>query len=676
MRATSSTTEKPNPPTPDQMVWARRLVAACGVVAAVVYPTGGRPDLLAQDETLSVRITSPLGRTGLPGKIRIVAQVYHRLSAPPGQVRFYVDDQLLQALDQGPPYAVEWVDENPFERREIAVEAVDMLGNAARDKVVLEPFEVVETAEVASVLLDTSVQDKKGRFVKGVDVSAFTVIEDGQPQTIDLVRQEAVGATFAMLVDSSESMSRRLDFVQRTATTLSRYMGPRDRMVIAPFSREVGSITGPTNDRATIAESVRAITAHGGTAILDSLASASRILVSAEGRRTIVLITDGYDEDSSTSFEEALAAVKSVGATLYVVGVGGVAGISIKGERLLRRLAVETGGRFFFPAREEQLAEVGNVLTEDVQNRYLIAYTPLNQKFDGTWRAVTVKTTDPEHVVRTRPGYFAPKPPPIRPAVEFTALEPSGRYIDLTAEDLEVIENGVPQRVETFQEAVQPVSIVLALDASGSMIKKEADVVASAREFISALRPQDQLALVVFADRPVFAQDFSRNHQYFINALKDYKASGGTALYDALSESLVRLKRVEGRRVVVVMTDGRDEDNPGTGPGSINNIEDVTKYVQETGAVVFGIGLGTKVDQAPLQKIADLSGGQAFFPTDVTALPAQYRRVVDDLRRRYIVGYTSSHIQRDGSWRAVTIQVKSHPDAVIKSAGGYFAPSR
>jgi VWFA-related protein len=526
------------------------------------------------------------------------------------------------------------------------------------------------------VILDTSVQDRNGRFIKNLDVSTFSILEDGELQTIDIARQEAVGATFALLIDRSESMSRRLDLVRQTAMTLAAYMGPRDHMIIAPFSKEIGAITGPTNDRATIAESIDAITPSGGTAILDSLASAGQVLAAAEGRKAIVLITDGYDEDSAGSFDDALAAVKSAGATLYVVGIGGVAGISIKGERLLRRLALETGGRFFFPARETQLAEVDHVLKEDVQNRYLLSYTPLNQKLDGTWREIKVTTSNAEHVIRTRPGYFAPKPPPIRPAIEFTAIDPSGEYLNLAAEDLEVVENGVPQDVDTFQEAVEPVSIVLALDASGSMAKKEADVVASAREFISTLREQDRLALVLFADRPVFAQDFSKNHQWFINALKDYKAIGGTALYDALSESLARLKRVEGRRVVVVMTDGRDENNPGTAPGSLNTLDDVTKQAHETGALIFGIGLGAKVDQKPLQTLADLSGGRAFFPADVSDLPNEYRRVVDDLRRRYVVGYTSSNIQRDGSWRDVTIQVKSRPGAVIRSVGGYYAPAR
>jgi Ca-activated chloride channel homolog len=653
-----------------------RLIAAFGIVAALMCSAAGGPAVLAQDGPFSVHITSPLGRTGLPGTIRIVAQVYNRPNAPPpGQVRFYVDDRLLQSVDQA-PYAVEWVDDNPFERREISVEAVDNLGDAARDEVVLEPFEVIEATDINSVLLETSVQDQSGRFVKNIDPSAFSVFEDGELQSVDQAKQEVVGATFALLVDSSSSMSRNLGFVQRTATKLCDYLGPRDRMVVAPFSRGIGAITGPTNDRATITQSINAIKAAGGTAILDSLVGASRMLASADGRRAIILITDGYDENSSTSFDDALVAVKASGATLYVVGIGGVAGISIKGERLLRRLAIETGGRFFFPARDEQLVEVDHTLTEDVQNRYLLAYTPHNQKLDGSWRSITVKAPNPGYVIRTKPGYFAPKPPPIRPVIEFTAVDPSGRYLNLSAEDLDVVEDGVPQNVETFQEAIDPVSIVLALDESGSMAKKEDDVVASAREFISALRQQDKLALILFADKAVFAQDFSTNHQYFIDALKDYHAKGGTALYDALAESLVRLKRVEGRRVVVVMTDGRDEDNPGTAPGSVHTLQDVENAVHETGATVFAIGLGLKVDPVPLQKLADLSGGRAFFPKDVSTLSSEFQYVVDDLRRRYVVGFTSSHIQRDGSWRDVTIDLKSQPDAEIRSSGGYFAPAR
>ena len=650
----------------------RRIALAALLAIAAISRPGA-----SQDPALSIRITSPLGRTGLPGTVRIVAQVRHSPSVAPGEVRFFVDEKLLGAVADGPPYATEWVDDNPFERREISVEVTDALGHEATDKIVLEPFEVTEAAEVNSVLIEASVQDKRGRFVKGLPPAQFSVEENGVAQALDIVRQEAVGATFALMVDSSSSMSRRMDFVQRTAATLSGYLTAQDRMIVAPFSLGVGAVTGPTNDRTTILDGIHAITPSGGTAILDSLIEVSHSLSSAEGRRAIVLITDGYDERSTATFDDALAAVRSAGATLYVVGIGGVAGISIKGERLLRHLAVESGGRFFFPSRDEQLGEVHDTLTDDVQNRYLISYTPKNQKTDGTWRAVTVKTADPELVVRARTGYFAPKPAPIRPQIEFTALDSAGRYLDLTRDDLEVLEDGEPQSVETFQEAVQPVSFVLALDESGSMKKKEADVVASAREFVDALQERDSLAVMLFGDKANFVHDLSRNREFSHEAIQEYHANGGTALYDALSDSLLRIKYADGRRVVVVMTDGRDENNAGDGPGSIRRLEDVKKYLKDSGATLFAIGLGTNVQRDVLQELADVSGGRAFFPSDVTELPREYRRVIDDLRRRYVVGYTSSHIQRDGTWRKVEIRARTAPDATIRTAGGgYFAPAK
>lgn len=647
-----------------------------GVAACLAILLGPVTDGASrQDPVLSVRITSPLGRTGLSGPIRIVAQISYAEAAPPQQVRFFVDDQLLRTVEHA-PFAVEWVDSNPFERRTIVVEAVDAGGNAAKDSVVLEPFEIVETSDVASVLVEASVQDKNGRFVKDLPSSSFSLLEDGVPQALDLVSQETVGATFALLVDSSQSMSRRMDFVQRTASTLAGYMTERDRLLVAPFSKGIGSTTGPTNDVATIVEAIQAIRPVGGTAILDSLADAAKSLQSAEGRRAIVLITDGYDEHSTIPFETALEAVKSAHATVYAVGVGGVAGISMKGERLLRKLAEETGGRSFFPSTELQLSSVHDTLTEDVANRYLITYTPANQRADGAWRAITVRTDHFDFRVIARPGYFAPKPPPIRPNIEFTALDETGRYLDLTADDLEIVEGDQVQAIESFQEAVQPVSIILALDASGSMRRKEAEVIESAKLFVDALRPEDQLSLFLFSDKVVVAHDLTVGRDISHRSLPGYRAAGGTALYDALSDALVRLSTVDRRRVVVVMTDGRDEDNPGTGPGSTSTFKDVLEQQQKTRATIFGIGLGTNVDTETLRTLAAVSGGQAFFPSEAEDLAREYDRVVEDLRRRYVVSYTSTNIQRDGSWRPVTIRIKNRPDADVRSAGGYFAPEK
>jgi Ca-activated chloride channel homolog len=644
--------------------------------AAAPGPATAPATAAAAGNGLSVRITSPLGRSGMHGKIRIVAQIRSDDTAPVSQVRFLIDQQPYKADTDGPPYVVEWEDENPFERREIAVEVSDALGRGATDHVVLEPFDIVEESQVTSVLLEAAVQDLQGRFIKGIEPTRFSVHEDGVRQTLDLVRQEEVGATFAMLVDASASMSRRMDFVQETAATLVRYMSPKDRMVIAPFTKSVLPSTGPTADHATILEAINAIKPGGGTAILNSLAEMSNSLGSAEGRRAVVLITDGYDENSTVSVETALAAARKNGVTVYVIAIGGVAGISLKGERALRMLAKETGGSSFFPMTDAQLSAVHTALVEDVQNRYLLTYTPINQANDGSWRAISVDCGDPKLKVRTRPGYFAPKPSPIRPNIEFTAIDPDGRYLEVTADDIEVTENGVPQAVEVFHEATQPLAIVLALDNSGSMRQREAQVVESARGFVSALRPEDKVAVLHFADESEFAHDLSANKESAQTAIAQYRAVGGTALYDAVAESLIRLHHAEGRRVLVVMTDGRDENNAGNGPGSSRSFDDVLKHLKESGTAVFAIGLGTKVDSEPLTRLAELSGGRALFPTDVSQLGAEFARVVEDLSRRYLVGYTSSHVQHDGGWREVQIRLKSAPGAAIRSSGGYTAPER
>jgi Mg-chelatase subunit ChlD len=306
----------------------------------------------------SVRITSPLGRTGGTGAIRIVAQIQPSPGCVLGPVRFYIDGALFKTDDDGPPYAVEWVDENPFERRELAVAVDDNLGNTGKDTVVLEAFEITEVSEVASVLLEAGVYDRKGRFVTGLNAGNFTVREDGVVQTIDLVNHERVPATFALLIDSSQSMARRFEFVKEAASRLSVFLRPQDRVIVAPFSKRLGAITGPTGDRKTITEAIQHIEPSGGTAILDTLIELSARLPAGEDRRSVILISDGYDEHSVSKFEDALAAVKSAGLTIYVVGIGGIAGISLKGERELKRLANETGGQVFFPPRAEELGNV------------------------------------------------------------------------------------------------------------------------------------------------------------------------------------------------------------------------------------------------------------------------------------------------------------------------------
>jgi VWFA-related protein len=655
--------------------WAVALLVGIGFGFGVLASAQSQePQSSPSKPPLTLEITSPLGRTGMSGPVRIVARITAAPGAVLSAVTFYVDGKPVGEVTSGPPYAVEWVDDNLYERREIAVQVADSYGNSARDVVDLEPFELSDSTTVSGVLVEPLVRDEKGKLVRGLTASDFHVFEDGVPQKLDFLTPTPEPTTYTLLVDSSQSMSRRMDFVREAASQFAQQLRPDDDVMVVPFSRTLGAVTGPTKDRATLAGAIDNIKSNGGTAILDSLATVTAQLKPVSSRHVIVLITDGYDEHSGIAFEKSLQAVKADGATVYVIAIGGVAGVSLKGEELLRRVAIETGGRAFFPARESQLADVRTEIASDVQERYLITYAPTNQKFDGTWRTITVTTSNPKHTVQARPGYYAPGPPPIRPQIELTATDANREYAGISASDLVVTEDGVEQKVEAFEEALAPVSILLVLDASGSMRADAPQVVEAARSFIAALPAKNSLGVMQFADKPELVQDLSTKRESSLAAVNDYQAAGGTALYDALWDSLARLKTEKARRAIVVLTDGRDEDNPGTGPGSVHSFNDVLKSLETSDTTVFGIGLGPRVDRTPLERLAEASGGEAYFPADVSSLSAEYRRILENLRRRYVVMYTSTNSAHDGGWRKVEFRA-TRPGLTFQSKGGYFAPS-
>jgi VWFA-related protein len=207
------------------------------------------------------------------------------------------------------------------------------------------------------------------------------------------------------------------------------------------------------------------------------------------------------------------------------------------------------------------------------------------------------------------------------------------------------------------------------------MVKATDAVKAAARTFVDAVRTEDSLSVVTFADAALTEHDLTRDRSPARDAIEGYTARGGTALYDALCDALLRLEKAQGRKVVVALTDGRDENNPGTAPGSVRTADDVAVLMRRSGAAIFTIGLGPKVDAALLERLASDSGGESYFPEDVSTLRQEYDRIVENLRRRYVVSYDSTNPARNGEWRNVEIR-SAIPDTVVRSAGGYFAPER
>lgn len=651
----------------------RGLVAAALIVSAIGLHVGAARG--AAEDPFTIEITSPLGRSGLPGKVRIVARVTYPKDAPAPSVRFFVDNVLLGTDTDGPPFAVEWDDANPYEKARLTAEVDDPVKGVVRTELDLSPFEFLEEAAVMSVGLEATVQDARGRFVGGLTANDFRLTEDGQPQALDTLATEPTPATFALLVDSSQSMSKNIEFVQHAAGRMMKYLRDIDRVVVAPFKSSITTVTGPTRDATTIADAIKHISPSGGTAIIDALREVAGRFGDGPGRRIVVLITDGYDERSQGEPDEVLEQLKSSRVTVYVISIGGVAGVSIRGERLLRRIATETGGRAFFPWNETQLADVHETITDDVKHQYRLTYTPTNQVQDGTWRTISVQAAAPGLRVLARPGYRAPMPLPIRASIEFTAVDEHFQRVELTRADLRVLEDGVAQQVDVFNEAVAPVSVMLVLDGSGSMTRAAETARQAAHAFVNSLRKDDPLGVMVFADSVEISHDLSTKRELSHDAVEGYETRGGTALYDALGEATDRLKTVRGRRVVVLVTDGRDENAASNGPGSRRSWDNALATVAAADTTVYAIGIGVRVDRERLEQVAAVTGGEAYFTTDVTELEQNYRRIVEELHRRYVLGYISTNGKRDGSWRKVEIST-SNPSVRLRSRGGYFAPGR
>ena len=365
-----------------------RSARGAAVLVAAVLSWASPMPATAQSPATSIRITSPLGRTGVPGVVRVVAQVVTPVPGGVVPVRFYVDDTLLGQDVDGPPYVTEWEDLNPYEPRVIRAEVDDGKGGAVEDWISLASLKVIEEAQVSSVLVEATITDPAGRYISNLTREHFSLFEDDAPQSLDLVQLQTLPTTFTLLVDGSQSMSRRIDMVRATASRLASKLRDGDMVVVAPFRLKIESVTGPTNDPTTIAEAIAGIQASGGTAILDALASLPEYFARAEGRQVVILVTDGYDEHSQTKIDEAFKALQRIQATVYVVGIGGIAGISLRGEDLLRRVAKQMGGRAFFPLRVTELPDVHGMIATETYSRYVITYTPTNQEMNGAYRSI------------------------------------------------------------------------------------------------------------------------------------------------------------------------------------------------------------------------------------------------------------------------------------------------
>jgi Ca-activated chloride channel family protein len=266
------------------------------------------------------------------------------------------------------------------------------------------------------VVLNVTVTNKDGHYVKGLKPSDFKVYEDGvevKPNMIASFSLQESPYAAVVLLDSSGSMEARFSLARSAAIRFLDGLRPEDVAAVYRFDSKVERVQEFSGGR-DLAPMAYAIRAKGMTTLNDAIVEASKTLADrTEVRKAIVVLSDGMDTFSKASSDKAVESALAIGASIYAVDMSSleVAGTSGRQSAAsLRGFAEKTGGRFVATPGGPALRDAFTGIAEELGQQYTISYRPVNQKRDGKWRALEVKLVGhDEATVRTRKGYRAPK---------------------------------------------------------------------------------------------------------------------------------------------------------------------------------------------------------------------------------------------------------------------------
>jgi len=265
------------------------------------------------------------------------------------------------------------------------------------------------------VVLNVTVTDKSGHYIPDLQLSDFKIYEDGQeiqPRLISSFSQQDSPFASVVLLDSSGSMESRLSLARSAAIRFLDGLREEDVAAVYKFDSKVESVQDFSSGR-DLAPVVFGVRAKGMTTLNDAIVEAAKVLADRpEKRKAIIVLSDGMDTYSKASSGKALETALAVGASIYTVDMSATDGSASRNQQsamILKDFAEKSGGRFVATPGGPALRDAFASIAEELGHQYTMAYRPLNSARDGRWRALEVKLSHGDLVVRTRKGYRAPK---------------------------------------------------------------------------------------------------------------------------------------------------------------------------------------------------------------------------------------------------------------------------
>jgi len=276
-------------------------------------------------------------------------------------------------------------------------------------------------SNVDLVVLHVTVADDHGQFVPNLQEGNFRVFEQNVEQKISFFSRQDIPVTMGLIIDNSGSMREKREQVATAAMTFVRTSNPQDEAFVVNFNDEYYLDTDGdfTSDQKDLNDALSRIDTRGSTALYDALiGSLAHVKKGHKDKRVLLVVTDGDDDASQKTLEDAMKAAEESTATIYTIGVFSEDDREHEkrmvrhSKKVLAELAEATGGQAYFPDNLSQVTPICEQVAKEIRNQYTIGYYPTNTAKDGTFRSVQLKVIPPNGrgklFVRTRTGYYAP----------------------------------------------------------------------------------------------------------------------------------------------------------------------------------------------------------------------------------------------------------------------------
>jgi len=367
-----------------------------------------KPPQVRTRKGFAIRITNPAHNDFRFGRSEINAEVSAADPALVDKVEFYVDDRLV-FIDTEAPYQCFFDFGTEPRSWVIRATAWHKEGVTVSDTVILKRVVLNYAVQVNRVVMYATAYSNKGERHYALDLQKEDLVleEDGVKQKIVDFYVEKRPVTLAVILDSSGSMQPAMDKVHNAASRFVDSLALEDKALVIDFDEKVYLLQDLTNDKDQLRRAITSTNALGGTALYDALYASFRRLRGIEGRKAIILLTDGDDTSSKFSFKRVLDEAKISDIIIFPIGLGTTV-LDIDLRRILKTLAEETGGRASFPSKVEDLEAVYKDISEELKSQYYITYEPSNTVWDGRWRKIKMYGAPGKDLdVRTRSGYYA-----------------------------------------------------------------------------------------------------------------------------------------------------------------------------------------------------------------------------------------------------------------------------